>query len=425
MRFYFPDSQDLVSPTYDFVHDEYNPLRVRQRDDLYAHEVLTQVPYDGVLVSKAIVDGSVNGAGKYSESQRQRIYRLGVRRFFRLPDDMVTLGDCGAFNYVGEYEPPYTVDEVIDFYDGCGFDAGVSVDHVILGYDRNADAAETVDPAWQARQDITLRLAAEFIAAIDRRGSRVEPVASAQGWSPASYAHSVEVLQDLGFRRIGLGGMVPLRTPDILACLEAIEEIRSPDVELHLLGISRVGSMEKFASYGVTSFDSTSPFKQAFMDDRDNFHTATETYVAIRVPQVDGNVMLKRAILAGHVSQRDAIRTERECLRRLRRFDAGDVEVDDVMAVLAEYETIIKVKKSRLTDYRRTLEAAPWQLCSCGLCDQHGIEIVIFRGTERNKRRGFHNLSVLAAKMHAIPALATRRMVDNETITHHQRSVCG
>jgi hypothetical protein len=382
------------------------------------------VPYDGVLVSKAIVDGSVNGAGKYSESQRQRIYRFGVRRFFRLPDDMATIGDCGAFNYVGEYEPPYTVDEVIDFYDGCGFDAGVSVDHVILGYDRNADLNETVDPAWQARQDITLRLAAEFIAAIDRRGSQVEPVASAQGWSPASYAHSVEVLQDLGFQRIGLGGMVPLRTPDILACLEAIEEIRSPEVELHLLGISRIDSMEKFAAYGVTSFDSTSPFKQAFMDDRDNFHTATETYVAIRVPQVDGNVMLKRAILAGHVSQRDAIRTERECLRRLRRFDAGEVDVDDVMAVLAEYETIINVKKSRLADYRRTLEAAPWQHCSCGLCDQHGVEMIIFRGTERNKRRGFHNLSVLATKMHSIAALGERRAATPENAVH-QRSVCG
>lgn len=424
MRFYFPDSQDLVSPTYDFVHDEYSPLRVRQRDDLYAHEVLTEVPYDGILVSKAIVDGSVNGAGKYSEAQRQRIYRLGVRSFFRLPDDMATIGDCGAFNYVGEYEPPFTVDEVIDFYDGCGFDAGVSVDHVILGYDRNADADGGVDPAWQARQEITLRLATEFVAALHRRGSRVEPVASAQGWSPASYAHSVEVLQDLGFQRIGLGGMVPLRTPDILACLGAIEEIRYPHVELHLLGISRIDSMERFATFGVTSFDSTSPFKQAFMDDRDNFHTATETFVAIRVPQVDGNIMLKRAILAGDVSQRDAIRTERECLRRLRRFDAGEAVIDDVVAILAEYETIINVKKSRLNDYRRTLEAAPWQHCTCGLCELHGVDMITFRGTERNKRRGFHNLSVLAAKMHAIPALTTRREANRENPAF-QRSVCG
>jgi hypothetical protein len=424
MKFYFPDSQDLVSPTYDFVHDEYSPLRVRQRDDLYAHEVLTQVPYDGILVSKAIVDGSMNGAGRYTESQRQRIYRLGVRRFFRLPDTMATLGDCGAFNYVAEYEPPYTVDEVIDFYEGCGFDAGVSVDHVILGYGRNIDSNETINPVWQARQDMTLRLAADFIAAIDRRGSRVEPVASAQGWSPASYAHSVEALQELGFKRIGLGGLVPLRTSDILACLGAVDEVRSPEVELHLLGISRVDSMEKFAEYGVTSFDSTSPFKQAFMDDRDNFHTATDTYVAIRVPQVDGNIALKRAILAGHVSQRDAIGTERECLRRLRRFDAGEADVDDVVAVLAEYETIIKVKKSRLAEYRRTLEAAPWRRCPCGLCHQHGIEMAIFRGTERNKRRGFHNLSVLAAKMHAIPALTTQKVKDREDLAN-RRSVRG
>lgn len=422
MRFYFPDSQDMVSPTYDFVHDEYNALRVRQRDDLYAHEVLTQVPYDGILVSKAIVDGSVNGAGKYSESQRQRIYRLGVRRFFRLPDGMATIGDCGAFNYVNEYEPPYTVDEVIDFYDGCGFDAGVSVDHVILGYDRHA-TDETVNPAWQARQTITLRLAEKFIEAIERRGSPVEPVASAQGWSPASYAESVRVLQELGFRRIGLGGMVPLRTPDILACLEAIGEIRSPEVDLHLLGISRVESMERFAEYGVTSFDSTSPFKQAFMDDRDNYHTASGTYVAIRVPQVDGNVPLKRAILGGQVSQRDAIRTERECLQRLRCFGAGEVAVKDVVSVLAEYETIINVNKSRLAEYGRTLEDAPWQQCRCGLCENHGVEMVIFRGTERNKRRGFHNLSVLAARMHAIPALAAGGSA--RTTLTRQESVSG
>ncbi|GAA3043159.1 hypothetical protein GCM10010464_04060 [Pseudonocardia yunnanensis] len=423
MRFYFPDSQDLVSPTYDFIHDEYSPLRVRQRDDLYAHEVLARVPYDGILVSKAIVDGSVSGAGKYSESQRQRIYRLGVRRFFRLPDNMATIGDCGAFNYVGEYEPPYSVDEVIDFYDGCRFDAGVSVDHVILGYDRAATKA-TTDPAWKARQAITLRLAQDFIGAVERRASQVEPVASAQGWSPASYAESVRVLQGLGFRRIGLGGMVPLKTPDILACLEAIGEIRLPEVELHLLGVSRIESMEMFAKYGVTSFDSTSPFKQAFMDDRDNYHTASGTYVAIRVPQVDGNVSLKRAILAGHVSQRDALRLERECLSRLRRLDAGEVGVEDVLSVLADYETIIGVKKSRLAEYHRTLEAAPWRDCLCGLCGRHGVEMIIFRGTERNKRRGFHNLSVLAGRMHSIPALAARRSATRMTAVQ-QGSVSG
>ena len=50
--------------------------------------------------------------------------------------------------------PPYTPDQVIDFYDECGFDLGISVDHVIFGYDPAADH----DPhhpqleQWQARQ---------------------------------------------------------------------------------------------------------------------------------------------------------------------------------------------------------------------------------------------------------------------------------
>ncbi len=30
--------------------------RVRQRDDLYAHEAMLQKPYDGLLISKAFID---------------------------------------------------------------------------------------------------------------------------------------------------------------------------------------------------------------------------------------------------------------------------------------------------------------------------------------------------------------------------------
>ena len=398
MKFYFPDSQDQVSPTYDFVHDEYSPLRVRQRDDLYAHEVLDQAPYQGLLVSKAIVDGSVKGSGKYSESQRQRLYRLGVRNFFRLPGSVDTLGDCGAFNYVDEALPPYSVDEVIDFYEGCGFDAGISVDHVVLAYDA-AKTFETADPAWAERRRISLDYAENYLSALKDRRSRVKPVGAAQGWSPASYADSVKQLQDMGYTWIALGGMVPLKTPDILACLQRIDEVRKPGVRLHLLGVTRVESIHSFARLGVSSFDSTSPFRQSFLDDRNNYHVHDRTYVAIRVPQVDGNPALKRKILAGQVAQSHAVRAERECLRSLRGLDTGLVTPSTALGALAEYEQIIGTTKSYIPDYERTIADAPWRHCVCSLCRAHGIEIAIFRGTERNKRRGFHNLSVLAAKM--------------------------
>src|SRR5207237_1065787 len=81
-------------------------------------------------------DGIAGGAGRYSAQQRQRLYREGVREFFRLNGETIdTLGDCGAFTYVREDVPPYSVDELIDFYENCGFDAGMSLDHVILGFD--------------------------------------------------------------------------------------------------------------------------------------------------------------------------------------------------------------------------------------------------------------------------------------------------
>ena len=408
MKFYFPDSQDQVSPTYDFIHDEYSPLRVRQRDDRYAHEALTLPAYDGLLVSKAIVDGTIQGVGKYSMPQRQRLYRLGVRGFFRLPEDVVTLGDCGAFTYVNEPEPPYSVSEVIDFYSRCGFDAGVSIDHVILGYRRPGTSPGDVPDEWKERRRISLHFAEKFLTAVHEDGTPFEPVGAAQGWDPESYADSVKELQAMGYRRIALGGMVPLKTPDILASLAAIANIRHADTELHLLGITRIDSMNDFAGLGVTSFDSTSSFRQAFMDDRDNYHTTETTYSAIRVPQVDANISLKKAILAGKVSQADAVVAERESLKLLRAFDNGQCSLDEALNAVLRYEELIGVKKSYADLYRRTLESAPWRDCPCGLCAKHGIEIAIFRGSERNKRRGFHNLSVLADKMKSLHAARPR-----------------
>jgi hypothetical protein len=408
VKFYFPDSQDQVSPTYDFIHDEHSPLRVRQRDDRYAHEVLAQPAYQGLLVSKAIVDGTIQGVGKYSMPQRQRLYRLGVRGFFRLPDDVVTLGDCGAFTYVNEPEPPYSVNEVIDFYSRCGFDAGVSIDHVILGYRRPGSNGGDIPEDWKERRLVSLHFAEKFLAAVHDHGTPFEPVGAAQGWDPASYADSVKQLQEMGYRRIALGGMVPLKTPDIIACLTAIAEIRLRDSELHLLGITRIESMNEFAELGVTSFDSTSSFRQSFMDDRDNYHTTDTTYSAIRVPQVDGNISLKKAILAGKVSQADAVIAERESLRRLRDYDAKKCSLKAALNAVLAYEELIGIKKSYADMYRRTLEDAPWRICECGLCAKHGIEIAIFRGSERNKRRGFHNLSVLADKMKSLHAASPR-----------------
>jgi hypothetical protein len=130
---------------------------------------------------------------------------------------------------VREETPPYSVEEVVDFYEECEFDYGISVDHVILGF--IPDATDIVRPLrqppqeWRDRQQLTLELAAEFLRRHRAKNARFEPLDVAQGWRPASYAHAVQVLQQIGYEYIALGGMVPLKTAAIEACLKAVGDV--------------------------------------------------------------------------------------------------------------------------------------------------------------------------------------------------------
>src|SRR5262249_40312582 len=158
-----PDSQDLVDPSFDFTTEKRSETRIRQRDDLYAHEVFATPPYDGMLVSKAIVEGTGVGTGRYTLGQQRRFAVAGVKRFLRVPAGMKVMGDCGAFTYVKEPQPPVTIEEVLRFYDGAGFDYGASVDHIILAYRADWDCSlpgiEPVPEDCVHRQELTLELA--------------------------------------------------------------------------------------------------------------------------------------------------------------------------------------------------------------------------------------------------------------------------
>lgn len=422
MKFFFPDSQDQIDPRFDFISEQWGPHRVRQRDDLYPHEALAAPPYDGMLISKPTVDGTSEGTGKYTIAQRHRIYRNGIHRFLRLdlPDGrrLKAMGDCGAFSYVRDEQPPYEPEEVVNFYEECGFDYGFSIDHAILDFDQDADnslfSTHTVAPQWVFRQKLTLELAAEFLDLHRKQRCHFIPIGVAQGWSPGSYAHAVEELQRIGYRRIALGGMVPLKNSQVLSVLAAVDIIRDQETQLHLLGLTRTEHLAAFAQHGVTSFDSTSPFRRALKDDRDNYWTSERTYTAIRVPQVDGNPRLKRRIAAGQIDQGKALDLEKRCLESLRGFDAGEKGLGDTVTVLRQYEELYDGRTDHEVAYTEILEDRPWKRCECGICANAGIDTVIFRGTERNKRRGFHNLYVFNKNLQQeIEALSEDQGVEN------------
>lgn len=405
MIYFLPDSQDLVDPSFDFDREDRASTRMRHRDDVYAHEVFAQRAYDGVLVSKGIVEGFGHNSARYTLSQRMRFLRLGAKAFCRTGHcswgSLPIMGDCGGFTYVHEEVPPFSVEDVVAFYLEGQFDLGISVDHVILDFQPTWDDFDSTGrQEAQRRQGITLDLAKSFLCLVKKEKAPFEPMGVAQGWSPKSYAASVKDLQAMGYTYIALGGMVPLKTHEILACLHEIDRIRKPETRLHLLGVTRVEEVLTFERLGVVSFDSTSPLLKAFKDDKDNYFTPDGALPAIRIPQVHGNAKLKAAILSGQVSQDKALKLERASLAAMKAFDEDRCSVDEALDPILSYHELCGGKAKQVLAYKRVLEARPWRACACEICKQLGHHVVVFRGAERNRRRGFHNIWTFYQRLH-------------------------
>ena len=411
MKFLFSDSLDVVDPDYDFIADRTAVGRQRQHDDLYPHEILGRAPYDGILVSRAILFPG----GKYSPAQTMRFRRDGGRAFLRFNGptyaDSILMGDNGAFAYAHLDTPPYTVDDTLEFYADGRFTHGCSLDHIIFDYlPENPPSADAPTEALR-RYEITIENAEAFLKQSRSLGGSFVPLGTVQGWSPESKANAARRLEKMGYRYLAIGGMVPLRTHQIHECLKAIRKAVSPNVDLHLLGFARAEQIHEFLQYRIASFDSTSPLIRAFKDSKNNYYAPKATggldyYTAIRIPQATENAQLKRAIKEGRLNQEMLQTKEVLALQRLRAYDKGVVDIDATVEAVIDYNRFLIVddKKTKAQNdaalansqstTERTLREQPWKRCSCFICRTVSIEVIIFRGSNRNKRRGIHNLSV-------------------------------
>jgi hypothetical protein len=413
MKFIFADSLDMIDPGYDFVGDRHSAGRDGYWTDRYPHEVLDQVPYDGILVSRGIV-GDHRFPGRYTPAQAMRFRRIGAREYLRLSGPKfrqhLLFGDCGAFSYLAMEEPPYQPEEILDFYADGQFSHGCSVDHVILDFDKELKGLEGGSQDARRRFEITLSNAEIFLPASKALGSGFTPLGVVQGWSPGSMAEAARSLEAMGYTYLALGGMVPLRATAIHAVLQAVREVIAPATRLHLLGFAKAEQIGEFTGYGIESFDSTSPLLRAFKDARANYYFPTEDgleyYSAIRIPQATENPRLLRAVKEGRCNQEALVILEQTALAAVRGFDRGTVGLDEAIDAVASYNDIFGsdvqdsqvVAQNRRTrtrlELRRTLEAAPWKHCPCAICRDVSIDVMIFRSSNRNKRRGFHNLGV-------------------------------
>ena len=239
MKFIFADSLDVVDPGYDFVADRNSPGRSPYWDDVYSHEILGYAPFDGMLVSRGIVGGD-KIAGKYSEAQAMRFRRVGARAFLRLDtpefEHLPIFGDCGAFTYHKEELPPYTSENMAEFYEDGGFTHGCSVDHIIFDFDEGLRGLDGGTPEARRRFDLTVENAEAFLRSVRHLSNSFTPLGVIQGWSPGSMAEAARRLCAMGYSYLALGGTVPLKSPQIRACLGAIREAVPAATRIHVLG---------------------------------------------------------------------------------------------------------------------------------------------------------------------------------------------
>lgn len=379
LRYFIPEWDDRVDPYYDFETDTHGGGTGDWSNEMFAHQLYQEPNYDGILVSKIVAERS--------QKKKERINQLGVHRYLRVPDSFPIMGDCGAFGYVNEEVPPYTTSEILDYYTRLGFDYGVSLDHLIFS---------STEEQKHFRYELTISNAEEFLTEHRRRGLEWEPIGAVQGWDATSYAEAARQYVAMGYRYIALGGLVRSRTEEILAILEEVHAVVPPSVAIHLFGIARFEAIEDFNRLGVRSIDSASHLRRAWVGAKDNYWTLEgQVYAAIRIPSASSSFRAKRIVQDGRATASQVERLESESLRVVRAFDRGEIGVEETLDVLEEYDQLITPDRRRMRDaYRLTLTDKPWERCPCAICQRNGVEVIIFRGNNRNRRRGFHNTYV-------------------------------
>jgi hypothetical protein len=378
MRYFIPDWEDLVDPGYNFETDEGTPGKTKYHDEVYAHQIYKEPNYDGLLFSKNTVeDGLVKSA---------LVRQMGIHKFARF--DKPILGDCGAFSYIMAETPPYQTREILDYYEDLGFDYGVSIDHLII-------------PAFYSvkefRYNLTRENAREFIELHRAGGYTFTPVGVAQGWSPETYRGAVVELLGWGYKYIGLGGLARAKTEEILEILKAIAPVLQEDTDVHLFGVARDREGEEmrwFRRLGVTSFDSASYLRRAWMSANTNYFTEDGgRYAALRISPVYPSSPRVRSIIADGLATFEQLqKLERDALKAVREYDRGNLDLEKTLEVLLEIDRIEQYNYDQHKIlYRKVLEDQPWKKCDCEVCRDLGVEVIIFRGNDRNRRRGFHN----------------------------------
>ena len=411
MSYYLPDWDDLLDPYFDFEQDRFSESRKQARSDRHCCVLMKpERMCDGILVSLAQNMTSRGPLRRMAWTESRALSPIPLRDQFGLSDEKLDpqylFGDCGAFSYVNEDEPTISVEQAVALYELYNFDYGASVDHIpVKEIHKEGARTPLSDADRRKRVEITRLNAERFIEATKTRNAGFNPVGTIQALSPEQYAQSVQEYWDLGYRHMAIGGLVPLKDSEIESIVKAVMGVACQLKErpwIHLFGVYRPNLQALFRQLKVDSFDSATYFRKAWLRSSQNYlSTNGKWYAALRVPMTTDPRTRKRMI-AANADIDQLVVEERRVLEMLCLYDKHQVNTNEVLDALLSYDqhlTRSSETHSMRAQYRRTLEDRPWLMCKCPFCVDVGIHILIFRGSNRNKRRGAHNTLMLYGSM--------------------------
>lgn len=404
--YFFPDWNEYVYEP--FEPDDADKVRA------YAHEVFGEdVPYDGLLFSlaqlklkqKPLTNNEKDTSFTIPEHKKKNLLDLREKR--NIPEDILLFGDCGAFSYISEDVPPILPEDAATLYDEFKFDIGTSVDHIPY--------SSLDDNKKENRMELTKTNAEKFLKIHKTKGYKFLPFGSIQGIEPDDYARYAQEYIDMGYEHIAIGGLVRRQSIDILRIIAAVREAiqkhtrgKDKNIWIHIFGIIQPDLQYYFRNLGVSSFDSASYLRKAWASQDKNYLSVDgETwYGSFRVPYSNSKAMLEAEKSQAEIFNGDLKKMEKECLSSLHSFDEEnqieDSEIQEVLAKVDEYSKILHGAKANghySKKHLNLLEERPWKKCKCKVCQDAGIDIVVFRGAKRNRRRGFHNTWVFYHKI--------------------------
>lgn len=242
------------------------------------------------------------------------------------------MGDSGAHSYRKMEEPPYSCNELLKFYADGGFDFGMILDVV---------AAPWVQPGGLSRNKLEKRLcttienAEKCLEIHTRKRYAFKLIGVVQGWDVKSYSYCTEELLKLGFDCIAIAGQRNLNLlRRVIAAVKKVVSNFHSKIRIHVLGSGSPRLMEYYVKNGIHSYDSATWLRQAWMSGANNYFLAKDkSHQAFKATRVG----------------------------------------------LSSYDFEKLTWSARIT-------------CDCPICRELGQEVLLFRGRQRNFRRGFHNV---------------------------------